>query len=189
MPVNSQIDMEQYPEMFYDGWCISQVIHFIVSLQIAHPMKRIFIAKYDYSDAYGRMAHSVKAAVQYIVVLLTVAYIAVRLTFGGSPGPPLWCLFPEIVTDLANEIANCFSYDPRELTSPSQPDTPAPKLSPSVGCLATALLLVVSIPVTHTARVDSYIDDLIICFLDTEDNRAKEPHVVPLAMQCTSQLG
>jgi hypothetical protein len=31
MSVNSRIDMEEYSEMLY-GWCISQVIHFIVSL-------------------------------------------------------------------------------------------------------------------------------------------------------------
>jgi hypothetical protein len=108
MSVNSRIDMDQYPEMFY-GWCISRVVHFIVSLRLAHPNKRIFISKYDYSDAYRRMAHSATAAAQSIAVLLAVAYIAVRLTFGGSPNPPSWCLFSEMVTDLANEVANCSS--------------------------------------------------------------------------------
>ena len=43
------------------------------------------------------------------------------------------------------------------------------------------------VPVTHTARVDSFIDDLINCFLDTEENRARQPHVVPVAMHCTSR--
>jgi hypothetical protein len=186
MSVNSRIDMDQYPEMFY-GWCISRVVHFIVSLRLAHPNKRIFISKYDYSDAYRRMAHSATAAAQSIAVLLAVAYIAVRLTFGGSPNPPSWCLFSEMVTDLANEIANCSSYEPSVLTSPSQPKTPAPLLSSSTAPLAQGLPLAVIVPVTHTARVDSYIDDLINCFLDTEKNRAKQPHVVPLAMHCTSR--
>jgi hypothetical protein len=36
------------------------------------------------------------------------------------------------------------------------------------------------------ARIDGFIDDLINCFLDTEENRAKQPHVVPL-MHCTSR--
>jgi hypothetical protein len=61
MSVNSRIDMDQYPEMFY-GWCISRVVHFIVSLRLAYPNKRIFISKYDYSDAYRTMAHSATAA-------------------------------------------------------------------------------------------------------------------------------
>jgi hypothetical protein len=47
--------------------------------------------------------------------------------------------------------------------------------------------MAVCIPVTHTARVDSFIDDLINCFLDTAENREKQPHVVPLAMHCTSR--
>ena len=33
MPVNSQIDMEQYPEMFYGRYISSSVIHFIFSLE------------------------------------------------------------------------------------------------------------------------------------------------------------
>jgi hypothetical protein len=84
MSVNSRIDMDQYPDMLY-GWCISRIIHFIVSLRLAHPNKRVFISKYDYSDAYRRMAHSALAAAQSVAVLLAVAYIATRLTFGGSP--------------------------------------------------------------------------------------------------------
>jgi hypothetical protein len=186
MSVNSRIDMDQYPEMFY-GWCISRVIHFIVSLRIAYPHRRIFISKYDYSDAYRRMAHSAKAAAQSIAILLTIAYIAIRLTFGGSPNPPSFCLFSEMVTDLANEIANSSSYDPKTLTSPSQPRTPEPILSLSTAPLTKGLPLGVIIPVTHTARVDTFIDDLINCFLDTEANRDTQPHVVPLAMHCTSR--
>ena len=104
--MNSRIDMESYPEIFY-GWCASRIIHFIVSLRLNHPEKRIFIAKYDYSDAYRRMAHSATAAAQSIAILLGIAYIALRLTFGGSPNPPSWCLFSEMVTDRANESACC----------------------------------------------------------------------------------
>jgi hypothetical protein len=92
--VNSRIDMDLYPEMFY-GWCISRIIHFIVALRLSYPDRRIFISKYDYSDAYRRMAHAGSAAAQSITVLLAIAYIAIRLTFGGSPNPPSWCLFSE----------------------------------------------------------------------------------------------
>jgi hypothetical protein len=172
--------------MFY-GWCLTRIIHFIVSLRRAHPDKRIFISKYDYSDAYQRMAHSATAAAMSIAVLLHVAYIAIRLTFGGGCNPPSWCLFSEMVTDLANEIACCSQCDPKLLRSPSQPHTPEPMLSQSAAPLAKALPLAVVVPVTHTARVECFIDDLINCFLDAEENRARQPHVVPLAMHCTSR--
>jgi hypothetical protein len=176
--VNSRIDMDLYPEMFY-GWCISRIIHFIVA-------KRIFISKYDYSDTYRRMAYTASASAQSITVLLAVVYIAVRLTFGGSPNPPAWCLFSKMVTNLANEIVCCSEYNPKDLRSPSQMETPTPTLSNSKEPLARAFPMAVHIPVTHTARVDSFIDNLINCFLDTKENRARQPHIVPLAMHCTS---
>jgi hypothetical protein len=180
--------MDLYPEMFY-GWCISRIIHFIVALRLRYPDRSIFISKYhDYSDAYRRMAHAGSAATQSITILLAIAYITMRLTFGGSPNPPSWCLFSEMGTGLANEITCCSKkYNPRRLRSPSQPDTPLPILSPCVALLAKALPMAVCIPETHVARVDSFIDDLINCFLDTSENREKQPHVVPLAMHCTSR--
>ena len=54
--INKRIDMEAYVEMIY-VWCLSRVIHFIVALWLAYPLLRIFIMKYDYSDAYRRVAH------------------------------------------------------------------------------------------------------------------------------------
>ena len=67
-------------------------------------MVRILISKYDYSDAYRRIAHSAEAATQTIAVVDERAYLSLRLTFGGSPNPPMWCMFSELVTDLANEL-------------------------------------------------------------------------------------
>jgi hypothetical protein len=49
--VNNRIHMEAYVEMIY-GWCLSRIIHFIVALRLAYPSLRVFIVKYDYSDAY-----------------------------------------------------------------------------------------------------------------------------------------
>ncbi len=186
MSVNSRTDVDQCPEMFC-GWCLSRVTHFIVSLRLSHPDRRTFISKCDCSDAHRRMAHSARAAAQSIAVLLAAACIAARLIFGGSPNPPSWCLFSEMATDLANEIANSSSCDPTTLASPSQPTTPAPMLSESAALLAKGLPMAVTIPVTHTARVDTFMDDLINCFLDSESNRATQPHVVPLAMHCASR--
>ena len=128
--VNSRIDMAKYNEMIY-GWCLSRLLHFIVALRLAHPDKSILIAKYDYSDAYRRMAHAGPAAAQSIAIFGKVAYISLRLTFGGSPNPPTLCLFSGMVTDLANEIALCEEWDPSTLRSPAQPITPVPKLDTS----------------------------------------------------------
>ena len=61
--------MEQYPEMVY-GWTMPRIIHFIVALRLAWPLRTIFISKYDYSDAYHRIAHSALAVAQTITTCL-----------------------------------------------------------------------------------------------------------------------
>jgi hypothetical protein len=108
--VNSRIDMSQYNEMIYRG-CLSRILHYIVALRLAYLNNSILITRYNYSDAYRRMVHAGKAAAQSIAVFNKVAYVALRLTFGGLPNPPTWCFFNEIVTDLANEIAVCNEWN------------------------------------------------------------------------------
>lgn len=184
--VNDRVDMSQYPDMIY-GWCLSRVIHFIVALRLAHPDTRIYIAKYDYSDAYHRILHSATAAVRSILVLANVAYIYLRLTFGGSPNPPTWCAFSEMVTDLSNELSLCQGWDPATLHGPDAWRTTAPDTPNTGAAPAKARELTVNIPTTVSARTDSFIDDLIKVFLDTRENWRREPETVPLAAFVTSR--
>jgi hypothetical protein len=128
--VNKRIDMEACVEMIC-RWCLSRVTHFIVALRLAYPLLRIFIMKYDYSDTCQRVVHSPSAAAQSIIIFAGVAYIALRLTFGGSPNPPTWCSFSEMVTDLSNEIPLCPEWDHEKLRSPDQPEAPTPSLLPN----------------------------------------------------------
>jgi hypothetical protein len=184
--VNARIDMDLYNEMIY-GWCLSRLIHYIVALRMKYPTSKIFIAKYDYSDAYRRVNHSAKAAVQSIAVFDGVAYVALRLTFGGSPNPPTWCLFSEMVTDLANEITSCAEWDPTTLRSPTQTVTPIPREVAEGEPFAPGLQTAVEVPVLSTSKTDGFIDDLIQVFLDTPENRERGAHCVPLAVHATSR--
>jgi hypothetical protein len=184
--VNSRIKMENYVEMIY-GWCLSRVVHYIMALRIAHQHQRIFISKYDYSDTYWRVHHAASPAVQSIIVIDEIAYIALCLTFGGSPNPPTWCAFSEMVTDLSNEIMLCDRWEPSELHSPAQQSTPEPGQMADEVAFATAQPIAMGIHVTATARTDSFIDNLILVFLDTPENRQRCPHAVPLAIHVTSR--
>jgi hypothetical protein len=185
--VNKRIGMTAYPKMIY-GWCLSQIIHFIVVLGPEHQTKKIFIAKYDYSDAYRRMAHSATAAVQSIIIFSGIAYIALRLTFGGSRKPPTGCAFSEMVTDLSNEIPLCDDWDPSILRSPAQqPITPTPLELPQSGPIAHAKPMAVIIRTDVTGKTDSFIGNLIRVFLDTPKNRKRELHAVPLAIHVTTR--
>jgi hypothetical protein len=184
--VNSRIDMEAYPKMIY-GWCLLQILNFIAALRVAHPTERIFITKYDYSDEYHRIAHTASAAIQSVGLFGGIAFIALQLTFGGSPNPPTWCLFSEMVTNLANELLLCTNWDPAKVHNPDQPITPAPKIRGPHSTIAPAKSLAVGIPLPVTSQVDGFIDDLICVFLNTRDNLQRAPHAVPLAMHVTSR--
>jgi hypothetical protein len=184
--INARVNMEEYPDMFY-GWCLLRLLHFIHALRFMFPNQRILIAKYDYSDAYRRICHSAKAAAQSIAVLAGIAYVALRLTFGGSPNPPTWCGFSEMVTDLSNELLMCEDWCPSDLRSPAQPITPAPKVLPDDVPFGKAEEAAVVVPTTTTSKTDGFIDDLVNVTLDTPRNRERAPHAVPLAMHCTSR--
>ena len=185
--INARIDMASYVEMVY-GWCLPRIIHYIVSLRSQNPTLLILISKYDYSDAYRRIAHSADAASQTIAINGTTAYLSLRLTFGGAPNPPSFCTFGEVVTDLSNEIGQCDEWDPTEIRSPAQPLTPEPLRLPAHIPVAQARQMAVVIPPTKSGgRVDDFIDDLINVFLDTPRNCLRQPNVVPLAMHLTSR--
>ena len=187
--VNSRIDMDAYPEMIY-GWCFPRILHYTVAMRLAYPTFRILIAKYDYSDAYRRMTHSAGAAAQTIAIHKELAYLALRLTYGGAPNPPSWCSFSEIVTDLSNEISQCLDWRPDEIRSPAQPTLPEPKRLPESITIEPGKQMAVAIPIPMegtVGRVDGFIDDLINVFLDDPHNCALQPHVVPLAMHVTSR--
>ena len=146
-----------------------------------HHEIRLFrrLQKSDSRASYA-VAHS-------IIVFARVAYIALRLTFGGPPNPLTWCSVSEMVTDLSNEIPLCKDWDHDTLRSPDQPETPSPSCLPDEVPLAKAMPMAVHVSTTVTARSDSFIDDLIRVFLDTPWNRAREPHAVPLAIHVTSR--
>ncbi|KAI2508556.1 hypothetical protein MHU86_5848 [Fragilaria crotonensis] len=185
--INSRIDMSAYVDMVY-GWCLPRIVHFIVALRSQNPALLILISKYDYSDAYRRIAHSSTAASQTIAINGSTAFLSLRLTFGGSPNPPTWCMFSELVTDLANEIAQCDEWDPTEHRSPAQPSTPEPLRLPDHVPIVQARRMAINIPPTKAGgRVDGFIDDLINVFLDTPANCLRQPHIVPLAMHLTSR--
>lgn len=192
MPVSiyDRIDMTAYPEMIY-GWCFPRILHNVIALRLAYPGLRILISKYDYSDAYyRRIAHSAKAAVQTIAIHDKLAYLALQLTFGGCPNPPVFTSFSETVTDLANEISHCPGWVTEDLHSPDQPTLPEPKRLPNDVLIAEARRMAVTIPISNEGaigRVDGFIDDLINVFLDNPLNCATQPHVVPLAMYVTSR--
>ena len=130
--INSRCDMDVYPKMVY-GFCLSCTIHFIVDLRRKFADDYILISKYDFSDAYKRLAHRASSAIQKILVHGKIAYIHLRLTFGAAANPAVFCGLSEMVCDLSNEITLVKEWDPEVLFSPVQPTVPpADYLEPSI---------------------------------------------------------
>jgi hypothetical protein len=129
--------------------------------------------------------HPPLAAVQSIIVFAKIAYIALRLTFRGSPNPPTWCAFLEMVMDLSNEIPLCPEWDPSITKSPIQPMAPKPVFVAEDVPIAPGRPMAVLIPVTSTGRSDCYIDDIIKVFLALSSNYERQTQAVPLAVYVT----
>jgi hypothetical protein len=186
LSTNSRIDMEEQPEMVC-GWALPCIIHFIVALKLGWPKRTIFMSKHDCSDACCRMAHSALAVAQTIATCLACAFVCFQMTSGGSPNPPTWCKFSEMVADLANKISLCKHWDPAQLWSPDQPETPEPKRMDPSAPHAPGREMAVFVPPLEAGKVDVFIDHLINAFPDSPENLAQQPRVVPLAMHITSR--
>jgi hypothetical protein len=183
LAVNERINLSAYPDMIY-GWCLLRVLHFVVALRLANPGIRIFISKWDFSDTYRRVTHTAQSALQSVAIFGEIAYLALRLAFGGSANPPAWCAFSEMVTDLSNKIALCDDFDPAKLASPDRTN-PTFRELPDGLPIAEAREMAVPIPTTLNARFDCFIDDIIQVFLDIPKNRRRQPAIAPLAVFAT----
>ena len=101
------------------------------------------------------MAHSALAIAQTITTCLTYAFVYFRMAFRGSPNPPTWYNFSEMVADFANEISLCKDWDLGEIRSPDQPVTPKPKRLDSSIPHAPAKEMAVVIPALRQEKLMS----------------------------------
>jgi hypothetical protein len=181
--VNSRCDFEKYLPIIY-GSCLLRTIHFIVALQIAFPGKKILTSKFDFSDAYRRMAHAAKAAAQSILIFGQIAYIALRLSFGGAANPAAWSCCSEMITDLSNKLPLMKDWDPEKVHSPDQAEVQAPVyLDDSFQLtMSPAKPLSVHILITALGRSDCFIDDIIIVMIDRVEQILRHSSAGPLVI-------
>jgi len=188
--INDRIDMDQYPDMVY-GWCLLRILHYLSALRSRNPGTRIFISKYDYSDAYKRISQEARTAAATVIRVGDVAYICTRMVFGGAPNPAGFSGFSETLTDLSNELAMS-NYEPSEHgTSPSVLPThlvfregASVEDSPVLPAIMPAL----EVPTTNKDSFrDCFIDDIVDCHLDTPRNRRRSPHLVQMAVHVMSR--
>ena len=194
--INDRIDMTKYPDMVY-GWCLPRILHYLASLRNRNPGRKIFILKYDYSDAYKRISQDAETAAATVIRVDGIAYVCLRMVFGGSPNPAGFSGFSETLTDLSNELGMS-EYDPIvHGTSPSvkpthlvfrETDGTTSLDQETEEKIGEAIMPALEV---NTGKKESFrdcfIDDIIDCHLDTPANRHRSPHIVQMAVHVMSR--
>jgi hypothetical protein len=179
--VNNSLNLDEYPDLIY-GYCLQRIIYQILSLWFHFPTEAILLAKYDIKQAFRRVSYSGVSAYRCIAVFQEIAYLQLRMTFGGSNCPTTWCSLSELIADLANELLDCEDWNPSALQWPYQylvPPATEPDTSAPLGRCLDTLLLPSPRP---QGSVDIFIDDAIGTFLATPKYPTKGSAAVPLAV-------
>jgi hypothetical protein len=105
-----------------------RIIHSVlIHLHRWFPASKLFLQKVNFKSTSRRMHLSIYMAKKCITVVGNLAFLSLRLTFGGRPCPSLWWSdFSETITDLSNALASDNLWDPTRLHSPLQHLKPQP---------------------------------------------------------------
>ena len=179
--VNSRLIKEEIQECRF-GYCLRRLIHTIVDLRRRHPHLRIYISKIDFKSAYRRLHFAWRLAIQATTAHKDLAFIALRLTFGGAACPSEWSNMSEVVTDLAAVILNSEEWNPNNLSSPVTNKIPTCKNLPDNTPFEPGLPIIVDPKTPKRGTCDVYIDDIATVTVDEPGNALRAKEVVPLAV-------
>ena len=165
--VNSRVIQEELLPVRY-GHCIKRIINWLVAARRKYPNTKIFGCKVDWKSAYRRVHLAWQTALQTCTQLPEedIAFLALRLTFGGSPCPAEWCTISELATDLANAILHHPDWVPSELCSPLINSVPARVDLPDEVPFGIGKELVVDVPVNSRGTSDIFVDDILANTVD-----------------------
>ena len=186
--VNSRVHKQLLDECIY-GHMLSRVIHYILDLRPRFPRTRILISKADLDSAYRRLHVTERAAAKTITwfqhgenKMLLMWFI-----FGGTPGPSLFSIISECMTDLVNAILRHEEWEPTLLSSELEKSMPETIILSKEIPFAESKPLSVDIHDKAIAKSDVFLDDNINIGLDTPSNLPKLKAAVPLAIDITSR--
>ena len=164
--INDRCLMERLTPIMF-GHALLRIIHFVLRTRAKFPTRRIFLQKVDFKAAYRRMHLSTKMASKCITVVRDLAFLSLRLPFGGRACPSLFADLSETITDLTNALAADKSWDPTDLQSPLQHLIPATITEPDdVPFGQTLEMSVYPDSPDGEFQADVYLDDVISAVLD-----------------------
>jgi hypothetical protein len=188
--VNSRVQKDALQACRY-GFCIRRLINWALAARRKHPNRRIFAVKIDYKSAYRRGTLHFKTALQTATQLPNddLAFITLRLTYGGAPCPFEWGIMSETICDLANELLKCDDWDPRTLHASVQANIPQRECFDEDLPFAIGRELIVDVPVDSRGYADVYIDDTTGLTVDLPGtfNADRLEAAIPLAIEIATR--
>jgi len=115
--VNERVIKENLPHCLY-SFTLLRVLHYIISLRQRHLTSHILISKFDLDSAYRRCHLSGDTAHESLTIHNDTLFMALRLTFGGSPCPAMWGTIAETITDTCNTLLHCKAWNHLDLYDP-----------------------------------------------------------------------
>ena len=188
--VNSRVEKEQLLPCKF-GACLKRLINWAVAARFKFPNERILASKIDYKSAYRRCHLNARTAIQTCTQLPeeNIAVVALRLTFGGSPGPYEWGVISESICDLATAILQDDDWDPNILRAPNASLVPEKKLLSNSVPFGVGKELIVDVPVDPRGIEDVYIDDTVGLCVDIQstNNATRLENAVLLAIHVAAR--
>jgi hypothetical protein len=185
--VNSRVNHSKLPPCMY-GYCLRRIIHYILGLRQRNQATKIFINNFDYDAAYRRCHLAAKSAQESLTIHGNFLYMALCLTFGGSPCPNLWNCISETGTDIANMLIQNQFWDHKSIYDNLSTTIQDPESLPDDIAFAQTKELAVNIPTNDIGKADIYIDDTIGVALDKNDNVKRVSAAIPLAIHILSDI-
>jgi len=109
--------------------------------------------------------------------------VALRLTLGGAPGPSIWGVISETITDIGNSLLINKFWDHRTLFENISLPLEVPDYLSEDIPFAQAREVSVNIPVVDSGRIDIFIDDSIGVTPDIGETPSRVARAIPLAIR------
>jgi hypothetical protein len=185
--VNYLIDKQTYPELIY-GFCMRRLLYQILSIRTHYPGEAILLSKFDIKLAFRRISYTGDSAFRCISVFENIAYVQLRMTFGGANCPPTWCAISELMSDLANDILSTTDWDCSKLKWPHQQLVVPPSQNITADRPFAPSLDTLYLPNPRPwGSTDVFVDDIIVAVLNRPDYVSRASAAVPLAVDIISR--
>ncbi|GKZ00037.1 hypothetical protein MPSEU_000957100 [Mayamaea pseudoterrestris] len=190
--VNDRVREDELPPVFY-GFALQRLLSRLIATRTDYNTLPIYLPKYDWKSAYKNCHFGLETLVQAatttkgITTDSTLALLALRMTFGGSPCPAIFSDLSETVTDAANHLVRDLHWDPAALQSRFVAHINArPVVYPDSStpfAIARPTTVKELIPVDGLPFFDVFLDDHLGLIVHTSDDAIlRGAHAVPLML-------